>query len=97
VIVSENLPKAMSQPAEGKLAYRAMVLEQPGQPLQLQHWPLRAPSTNEVRIRVLACAVCRTDLHVVDGELPQPKLPLVPRPRNHRRHRCRWVVGDADR
>jgi propanol-preferring alcohol dehydrogenase len=78
VIVSENLPKAMSQPAEGKLAYRAMVLEQPGQPLQLQHWPLRAPGTNEVRIRVLACAVCRTDLHVVDGELPQPKLPLVP-------------------
>jgi propanol-preferring alcohol dehydrogenase len=40
--------------------------------------PAPKPGANEILIRVLACAVCRTDLHVVDGELPKPKLPLVP-------------------
>jgi propanol-preferring alcohol dehydrogenase len=40
--------------------------------------PLPQPGKNEIRIRIEACAVCRTDLHVVDGELPEPKLPLVP-------------------
>ncbi|MCS7014855.1 MAG: zinc-dependent alcohol dehydrogenase family protein [Gemmatales bacterium] len=58
--------------------YRAMVLERPGERLQVQELPLRPPSPGEVRIRILACAVCRTDLHVVDGELPKPKLPIVP-------------------
>ena len=40
--------------------------------------PKPKPSANEVLVQVRACAVCRTDLHVVDGELPNPKLPLVP-------------------
>jgi propanol-preferring alcohol dehydrogenase len=57
---------------------RAMVLHEPGQPLQLQERPTPPPGAGELRVRVLACAVCRTDLHVVDGELPQPKLPVVP-------------------
>ena len=57
---------------------RAMVLERPGQPLVLQTRPDPEPGPGEVRLKVLACAVCRTDLHVVDGELPHPRLPLVP-------------------
>ncbi|MBX9827178.1 MAG: zinc-dependent alcohol dehydrogenase family protein [Xanthobacteraceae bacterium] len=57
---------------------RAMVLERPGERLQMQEWPDRAPGPGEVRLAVSACGVCRTDLHVVDGELPDPKLPLVP-------------------
>ncbi|MCW5654383.1 zinc-dependent alcohol dehydrogenase family protein [Hydrogenophaga sp.] len=57
---------------------QAMVLQAPGQPLRLEERPLPAPGPGEVRLRVLACAVCRTDLHVVDGELPLPQLPLVP-------------------
>lgn len=55
-----------------------MILEKPGQPLRLAEWPDLKPGVNQVLIRVNACAVCRTDLHVVDGELPNPKLPLVP-------------------
>ncbi len=56
---------------------RAMVLEKPGRPLQLQEVPVPAPSPEQVLIRVHACGVCRTDLHVLDGELPHPKLPLI--------------------
>lgn len=56
---------------------RAMVLEQPGKPLQLRDLPIPTPQTGQVRLKVLACAVCRTDLHIVDGELPHPKLPLI--------------------
>ncbi len=56
----------------------AMVLERPGEPLRLSERPDPEPSDGEVRVRVAACGVCRTDLHVVDGELPQPKLPVVP-------------------
>jgi alcohol dehydrogenase, propanol-preferring len=55
----------------------AMVLEEPGQPLRPAHLPDPAPGPGQVLVRVKACAVCRTDLHVVDGELPHPKLPLV--------------------
>ncbi|HEY7731889.1 MAG TPA: zinc-dependent alcohol dehydrogenase family protein [Gaiellaceae bacterium] len=57
---------------------RAMVLERPGEPLVAASIadPVAAPG--ELLLRVLACGVCRTDLHVVDGELPRPKLPLVP-------------------
>ena len=54
-----------------------MVLDQVGTPPVLREVPVPAPGAGEVRIDVDACAVCRTDLHVVDGELPQPKLPLV--------------------
>ena len=57
---------------------KAMVLHAPGQPLRLEERPDPLPGSGEVRLRVVACAVCRTDLHVVDGDLPQPRLPLVP-------------------
>jgi propanol-preferring alcohol dehydrogenase len=54
-----------------------MVLERPGEPLQLRDLPEPEPAAGEVRLRVRACGVCRTDLHIVDGELTRPKLPLV--------------------
>ncbi len=57
---------------------RAMVLTQCGQALRLQERPFPQPGPTEVRLRVLACAVCRTDLHIVDAELPVPRLPLIP-------------------
>jgi propanol-preferring alcohol dehydrogenase len=57
---------------------RAMVLERPGAPLSFMERSDPRPAEGEVRVRVAACGVCRTDLHVVDGELPNPKLPLVP-------------------
>ena len=57
---------------------RAMVLHQPRSPLVCVELPKPEPSAGQVLIRVRACAVCRTDLHVVDGELPRPKLPLIP-------------------
>jgi alcohol dehydrogenase, propanol-preferring len=57
---------------------RAMVLERLGVPLSFMERPDPRPADGEVRVRVTACGVCRTDLHVVDGELPNPKLPLVP-------------------
>src|SRR4051794_14956367 len=57
---------------------RAMVLEAPRTPLRLRELPEPEPAAGEVLLEVHACAVCRTDLHVVDGELPHPKLPLVP-------------------
>jgi len=56
----------------------AMVLERAHTPLVMRARPLPAPGQGEVRIEVAACGVCRTDLHVVDGELPDPALPLVP-------------------
>ncbi len=56
---------------------RAMVLERPGQPLVLRDLPVPEPGPGHVLLRVHACGVCRTDLHIVDGELPDPKLPLV--------------------
>lgn len=57
---------------------RAMIFEAPGQPLVLRDVPVPEPGAGQVLIRVGACAVCRTDLHVVDSELPNPKLPLIP-------------------
>jgi propanol-preferring alcohol dehydrogenase len=56
---------------------RAMVLDRPGTTLRSAELPEPEPSGGEILVRVLACAVCRTDLHVVDGELARPKLPLV--------------------
>jgi len=55
-----------------------MVLEQPGRPLELRSLPVPEPGPRELLLRVEACAVCRTDLHIVDGELTEPALPLVP-------------------
>lgn len=63
-----KLPKTM----------QAMVLQKPGQPLVHQRLSLPVPSAEQVLIRVSACGVCRTDLHILDGELDQPKLPLIP-------------------
>lgn len=57
---------------------KAMVLRAVGESLYLEERPELAPAASQIRVRVEACAVCRTDLHVVDGELPNPKLPLVP-------------------
>ena len=54
-----------------------MVLEAPGRPLRETELPDPKPGPGQVLLRVLACGVCRTDLHVADGELPDPKLPLV--------------------
>ena len=56
----------------------AMVLREIGQPLQWQKLPDRQPGPGEIRVKVLACGVCRTDLHVVDGELPHPQVPIIP-------------------
>jgi propanol-preferring alcohol dehydrogenase len=56
----------------------AMVLHSPGEPLVYRQLPDRMPGQGQVRIEVRACGVCRTDLHVVDGELPEPRLPLIP-------------------
>jgi len=56
---------------------KAMVFSQVGQPLQLEDVPVPEPRENEVLLRVRACGVCRTDLHIVDGELDHPKLPLI--------------------
>ena len=57
---------------------RAMVLEQLRTPLVLRDRPWPEAGRGEVRIAIEACAVCRTDLHVVDGELPDPVIPIVP-------------------
>jgi len=62
-----NLPEKM----------QAMVLEAPGRPLRLLEVPVPRPGPEQVLIRVRACGVCRTDLHIVDGELTEPKLPLI--------------------
>jgi len=57
---------------------RAMVLEEPRTPLALRERPTPKPAPGEILVEIAACGVCRTDLHVVDGELPRPKLPIVP-------------------
>jgi alcohol dehydrogenase, propanol-preferring len=57
---------------------RALVLDAPRSPLNARELPDPEPGAGQALLRVLACGVCRTDLHVVDGELPDPKLPLVP-------------------
>ncbi len=56
---------------------RAMVLEEAGKRLLARELPTPAPGPGEVGLEVLACGVCRTDLHILDGELDQPKLPLI--------------------
>jgi len=55
-----------------------MVLRKTGDPLAFEELPDPLPGPGELRVRVEACGVCRTDLHVVDGELPDPKLPIIP-------------------
>jgi alcohol dehydrogenase, propanol-preferring len=57
---------------------QAMVLETARAPLRMRERPTPVPAAREILLEVAACGVCRTDLHVVDGELPNPKLPLIP-------------------
>jgi alcohol dehydrogenase, propanol-preferring len=56
---------------------RAMVLDAPRKPLRLEQRPVPAPGPGQILLRVRACGVCRTDLHILDGELEHPKLPLI--------------------
>jgi propanol-preferring alcohol dehydrogenase len=56
---------------------KAMVLERAGEPLHAAELPVPTPGPHQILIKVAACGVCRTDLHVFDGELQYPKLPLV--------------------
>jgi propanol-preferring alcohol dehydrogenase len=65
------------QPAHTDCDMRAMVLERPREALRLRTLPPPKPQEGQLLIEVAACAVCRTDLHIVDGELPNPKLPLI--------------------
>jgi alcohol dehydrogenase, propanol-preferring len=60
------------------ISMHAMVLTRAGEPLRMQERALPEPGPGEVRLKVAACGVCRTDLHVVDGELPNPRLPVIP-------------------
>jgi propanol-preferring alcohol dehydrogenase len=60
------------------MSMRAMLLEASGELLRAAEVAVPEPGTGQVLLRVHCCAVCRTDLHVVDGELPDPKLPLIP-------------------
>lgn len=57
---------------------RAMILESTGGPLHLQEVPVPKPEPDQVLIQIDACGVCRTDLHILDGDLTEPKLPLIP-------------------
>src|ERR1700685_805108 len=57
---------------------QAMVLKSLRTPLELTDLPDRQPGAGQIRVRIAACGVCRTDLHVVDGELPSPRLPIIP-------------------
>ena len=56
----------------------AMVMDKPGQPLTDKTIPLPSPAAKQVLVKIIACGVCRTDLHIMDSELDQPKLPLIP-------------------
>lgn len=60
------------------MTMRAMVLDGAGSPLRLRQVARPDPGTGQLLVRVKACGVCRTDLHVVDGELTEPKLPIIP-------------------
>ena len=60
------------------MTMRCMQLDRPGEPLRLRERPVPQPGNGELMLAVSACGVCRTDLHVVDGDLTHPKLPIVP-------------------
>ena len=56
---------------------RAMLLDQPGKPLRLAEVPIPKPHEGQILVKVLTCGVCRTDLHIIDGELPAQTLSLI--------------------
>jgi propanol-preferring alcohol dehydrogenase len=66
------------RPINEDIAMHAMVLNKLGGPLEWEEFADRQPGPNQIRIIVTACGVCRTDLHVVDGELPNPTVPIIP-------------------
>src|SRR6202789_3878570 len=57
---------------------QAMGLKKPGTALEWTDLADRQPGQGEIRVKVATCGVCRTDLHVIDGELPNPQLPIIP-------------------
>ena len=86
-----NLPEMM----------QAMVFEGKGLPLTLKSVPVPAPAEGQVLVKIIACGVCRTDLHIIDGELTSPKLPLIPgheivgRVVRSGNHSTKFSAGDA--
>ena len=71
-------PLQPSRHDERPATMRAMLLERPGLPLQAVELPVPRPAAGQILLRVEACGVCRTDLHLIDGELPDPVLPMIP-------------------
>src|SRR6516165_1169114 len=69
----------------------AMVLEAPGLPLKKMNLPIPVPQKNQVLVKVIACGICRTDLHIIDGDLKNPKLPLIP---GHEIVGCVEMIGE---
>jgi propanol-preferring alcohol dehydrogenase len=70
--------KAIDQQLPLPLTMQAMVMETAGQPLISKTLKVPVPSAEQVLIKIIACGVCRTDLHIMDSKLPDPKLPLIP-------------------
>lgn len=66
------------QVSSSRSSMRAMVMRHPGSELELVSLPVPEPGPGQVLVRVHACGVCRTDLHVLDGDLSEPRLPLIP-------------------
>lgn len=60
------------------VSMQAMVLDKPGVPLELKTLPVPVPAAGQVLIKVAACGVCRTDLHILDGDLPRAAFPIIP-------------------
>ena len=72
------LETTTQEPLNSESAMQAMVLKKLKTALEWTDLPDRQPGPGEIRVKVAACGVCRTDLHVVDGELPDPKVPIIP-------------------
>ncbi len=60
------------------MSMKAMILERPGMPLRMVELPLPHPQSDQILVKVTACGVCRTDLHIVDGDLSEANLPIIP-------------------
>jgi alcohol dehydrogenase, propanol-preferring len=71
-------PEELGSNPKRPIIMHAMVLKKLRTPLEWTELPDREPGSGEIRVKITACGVCRTDLHVVDGELPHPKLPIIP-------------------